>query len=262
MTGDWTENYFDTVYLLRWSLGLPTEATRRHVDFLLTRLSLTPGDTMLDVGCGQGRYSLAFADRGIQVTGLDASGVLLQEARRLASEMGVAVEWVRCDMRRLPSGRTYASAILFDAFGYFDSDQENEGVVRQIAEVLEPGGRMALAVVNGTRLLRAFKTSDSELQPGRLITIRRQLDAIRRVVREEVTVEEHGRQHMGERRQRLYGRDELVGIATRSHLIVRDTYGDLEGSPFDDAGSPRVVLVCERVPPPLATLDLLRDAEE
>ncbi len=247
MDAEWTQRYFDRVYLRRWPLGLPTEAIYRHVDFLLAQLSVRPGDTLLDVGCGQGRYGLAFAKRGLRVTGLDASATLLREAQRLGREMGVSAEWIRGDMRSLPPGRIYASAILLDAFGYFDTNQENEGVVRQVATVLRPGGRLAAAVVNGARILAGFKASDREEQPERVITLRRQLDAGRRTVLEEVTVEERGHREVAERRQRLYSKEELVDIASRTGFLTRAVYGDLSGSSFNDAESSKIVLICERM---------------
>ena len=99
----WTRSYFDTVYLHRWTLGLPGPEERGQVEFLLGRLSAGPGDRLLDVGCGQGRYSLSFAQRALRVTGLDDSPSLLREARRLTESAGAEVRWVRGDMRALPS---------------------------------------------------------------------------------------------------------------------------------------------------------------
>jgi 2-polyprenyl-3-methyl-5-hydroxy-6-metoxy-1,4-benzoquinol methylase len=58
---------------------------------------LAPGRA-LDVACGSGRNAVWLAARGWQVTGVDFSGVALEQARGLAAERGVDVEWVEADV--------------------------------------------------------------------------------------------------------------------------------------------------------------------
>lgn len=244
MPESWTRRYFDELYLRRWAVGPPSDAEYGHVDFLLGRLSAARGDSLLDVGCGQGRYSLAFASRGMRVTGLDASPALLHEARRLAAQAGIEVGWIRGDMRALPSAGVYRFAVLFDAFGFFDTEDENEGIIHEMARVTVPEGRVVLAVVNGPRILNAFEALGREERKGRVIVVRRELDASRQVVCEEVTVTEKGVQHTAERRQRLYSSSELAGIAVRAGLTVDSVYGDLGGGTFDEATSGKIVLIC------------------
>ena len=48
-----------------------TKGTEQEVDFLVDALGLTPGQEVLDVGCGPGRHSLALARRGFIVLGVD-----------------------------------------------------------------------------------------------------------------------------------------------------------------------------------------------
>lgn len=53
---------------------------------------LRPGAHILDAGCGAGRDSLAFLQRGFRVTAFDGSAGLVQEARKLT---GLPVELLR-----------------------------------------------------------------------------------------------------------------------------------------------------------------------
>ena len=54
---------------------------------------LEPG-TALDVACGEGRNAIWLAEQRWRVTGIDFSSVALEKAARLATERGVAVEWL------------------------------------------------------------------------------------------------------------------------------------------------------------------------
>jgi SAM-dependent methyltransferase len=103
-------------------LGFPDETVFRHVDFIIGEFGASEGSSLIDAGCGQGRYSLAFAARGFHVTGLDASEILLNQARVLESDMAARVRWVLGDMRRPPATDTYQYGVLLDAFGFFEPD--------------------------------------------------------------------------------------------------------------------------------------------
>src|SRR5262245_28313823 len=76
-------------------------------DFALEVAGLvTPGHRVLDLGCGEGRDSVFFAELGAVVTGIDLSADGLEKARRLAHARGVRVDWRLGPMPDvLPPGR-------------------------------------------------------------------------------------------------------------------------------------------------------------
>jgi cyclopropane fatty-acyl-phospholipid synthase-like methyltransferase len=58
-----------------------TPYVQRQVDRLFAFAGLSPGERVLDVGCGMGRYTFALADRGVEVEGVDLSESLLERFR-------------------------------------------------------------------------------------------------------------------------------------------------------------------------------------
>jgi SAM-dependent methyltransferase len=52
------------------------------------------GQRLLDLGTGTGTLARGFAQRGCRVTGLDPSASMLEQARELAAEEGLGVEYV------------------------------------------------------------------------------------------------------------------------------------------------------------------------
>ena len=57
---------------------------------------------MLDVACGTGNAAIPAAAAGGEVTGLDITPELFEDARRRAAEAGVEIEWVEGDAEDLP----------------------------------------------------------------------------------------------------------------------------------------------------------------
>lgn len=97
---------------------------------------------VLDVGCGDGAYSIAAAERGAVVTGIDTSAEMLDAARRRADEKRVNVELRVGDATKLPFPDETFEVVLAVTVLCFVADAQL--AVREMARVLVPGGRLVL----------------------------------------------------------------------------------------------------------------------
>jgi SAM-dependent methyltransferase len=107
--------------------------------FLVAEVSdLSPGRA-LDVACGAGRNAVWLAERGWTVTGVDFSDVALANARRLAGERAVDVEWVDGDLRDWQPPATYdLVAVLYLQV----PADERRVVLSRAVGALAPGGTL------------------------------------------------------------------------------------------------------------------------
>jgi len=79
-----------------------------------------PGATLLDVGCGPGRYGLELAKRGAKLcVGVDVAAAMIDIAKREAEAAGVAdrCEWVVSDFLSYQTDKRFSAVV---AMGYYD----------------------------------------------------------------------------------------------------------------------------------------------
>ena len=96
---------------------------------LVELLGLEPGDSVLDLCCGAGRYATELAGRGFRVTGVDRTPFYLDEAGRRAKEAGLELELVQADMREFVRPSRFDACInMYSSFGYFEDQDEDRKV--------------------------------------------------------------------------------------------------------------------------------------
>lgn len=103
------------------------------------------GKRVLELGCGGGQCSVAFALRGARVTGIDFADGQLAFARKLAAENGVEVDFPQQDVKDLSPFVDASLDIVFSAFTLMYLDDRPK-VFREVRRVLKPGGIFAFSL--------------------------------------------------------------------------------------------------------------------
>lgn len=135
----WERNAADWV---RWARKPGHDSYWRFHRGRFLDLLPAPRRLTLDVGCGEGRVSRDLSERGHRVIGLDASPTMIAAAR----ELDPGGEYVVADAAKLPFADGHADLVV--AFMSLMDVDDMPAAVRELARVLEPGGRLALAVVH------------------------------------------------------------------------------------------------------------------
>jgi cyclopropane fatty-acyl-phospholipid synthase-like methyltransferase len=142
VASNWWEHFFEGLSVTLWLQALSPEHTASEAVNIARLLRVEPGAELLDVPCGGGRLSLALAQRGYRLTGVDVSREFLEHARSCDGADRVNSE--HREMRDLPwPGRFDGAFCVGNSFGYLD-DEGNAAFLRAVSSALKPGGRFVL----------------------------------------------------------------------------------------------------------------------
>jgi SAM-dependent methyltransferase len=244
-TRDWFED--DSLWSTWRSAMFPEERWQEateEVDCALELLGVSEGARILDLCCGPGRHSLELARRGYAVTAVDRNEQYLADLRGTADAEGLDVEIVRSDMREFVREGGFDAAInLFTSFGYFEDQEDDRRVARNLCRSLQPGGALLIDIIGKEIVARIFQASECrEDEDG---TLRIQLREATRnwtwmknrwIVVRDGEVIEHRIEH------RLYSAAELMTLLTEAGFEGPECYGHLSGTSYDQKARRLVVL--------------------
>ena len=116
------------------------------------RRYVSPGGSVVDLGCASGSTSLALAHAGFRVTGVDLNPAFLDYARRRED---IAVAWVCADLMEFRSERLFDAAVMGELV---EHSGVPERLIAATMRVVRPGGILVLTTPNGQRLRQRLPT--------------------------------------------------------------------------------------------------------
>jgi len=212
----------------RWELADP------EVEHIVELTGIQPPAKVLDLCCGVGRHSLAFARRGFQVTGVDITASYLEAARESAEAEKLAIEFVQEDARQFARPGEFALCVNLGAsFGYFSDAREDFGLLKRCRESLAAGGVLVLETIGKETAARDFVEEET--------IVREEWNACARysIIGEWEKLGNFWKAQKGalvfERafEIRLYSGTELRALFRKAGFTHVEIFGDLDGRAYD-----------------------------
>ena len=133
-----------------WAYDLLTHGpVASRVAFIVNQLrrhGIAPGSRLLDAGCGTGSYSIALAELGFKITGIDASSEMIAEAKRKSSDAVGQTSFVVGDILRLPVGLKVDAILCRGVLNDLTADDCRNAVFESFGRALRPRGVLILDV--------------------------------------------------------------------------------------------------------------------
>src|SRR5271170_2668311 len=229
----WYVDFFRSDYLNVYGHMFTEERAEKESAFVARALSLTPGASVLDLCCGQGRHSVQLAKRGFKVTGLDLNSEYLELASKAAEAAKVKIDTVTGDMREIPFEKKFDAIVnMYSSFGYLESEDEDLRVLESAAKALKSGGQLLLDMLNREWAIDNYIQNDWHTGPdGTLYIERRDLDLATSRMHVHFTIVDSkgGRRESIGHKIRLYSLTEISRMLAESGFDEIAAFGGFNG---------------------------------
>lgn len=216
---------------------------------------LKPGSRILDIACGTGGYSIALAEQGHRVTGIDLDRAMIEAARGKVPDSSAAPDFRVMDMlsmrERLEPGFDRIFCIG-NSLVHLQTDDQIGQLLADCHAMLAAGGTLILQIINYDRILAEGLTGlptlrheaaavefarRYELDPaGRVVIFRTELrlggEGERRVIRNEIPL-------------RILEAGQLRELVRTAGFAVVELFGGFDRRPFSLSSLP-LILRAER----------------
>ncbi len=212
---------------------------------------------LLDLACGTGSHAIELSRHGFEVTGVDASPGMLEQARRKARVARAKIRFEEQDMLALSlPGETFdVVTCLFDSLGYLRTDARVSRALRRAFRVLAPGGLLFLEVWHAPAMLAGFDSVRVRRMRGKSLesvrigeTTLRLAEKIGDVRYEVFCRKREGRwRHFVETHSaRFFTREEITGLLSGAGFRVRRVWGGYDSRSRPTRAAWHLVIVAER----------------
>ena len=222
--------------------------TAERVPFVKNLLTKFGKQAVLDLGIGTGLFAIPLSQAGFKVDGLEISEVMIDVLRMKAPH----IEVHQGDIRHFSVDKRYEAILaLSSVLIMVDNQQEISQCLQRAYEHLQPEGLLLLELPNHPIEI-ALSNNSQEVhrsdEDGTIIVIQSGVDgqqwsenwhifrqSDKGFTHEQVLCQEF-----------LYSPEILLEQLHKAGFGVIEMYGDMLGSPFDDASSWRRVLICKK----------------
>ena len=237
---DWYKEWFNSENYLKVYKHRDESEAERLVELIAENTNLDSQPSVLDMACGAGRHSVAFAKKGFKVTAVDLSQRLLSEAKKNSLEARVNINFVLSDIREYKADQQFDLILnLFTSIGYFENDEDNFAVIKKAHSMLKIGGYFVLDYFNKDYLLKNLVPTSINSENGLKIIQNRSILGDRVV--KKITIEKDGSIDEFYESVRLYDYEELSRILIQTGFSIKKEIGDFYGTVFAKGNSPRLI---------------------
>lgn len=255
MSKTWYKDWFNNPEYLALYKHRNDNDARKIISLLFRHIAPEKGNKCLDLACGNGRHSVLFARKGYNVTGLDLSPYLVEQAKKKLNDQyrlyKNKLRFVIKDMRRIGFKNEFDLVVnLFSSFGYFDKKSENFKVIKEVSSSLKKGGFFLFDFLNKQYLEKNIVPFDIKtLNRTSFLQIRHITG--NSIVKNIIIIKNRNNSKTPEIHQflekiQLYSLSEFRKVFTKQGLKIKKVFGNYRGDKYSKTDSERLIILAQK----------------
>jgi SAM-dependent methyltransferase len=239
---EWYRNWFDSPYYDILYKDRNQQEADMFIHNLVKHLAPPKNALMLDLACGNGRYSIALNRMGYYVTGIDLSQKKIEAAKICQNN---SLSFAVNDMRMPLEPDKYDFVFnLFTSFGYFDNEEENKIVLTNVYNSLKKGGVFVLDYVNGEKAAKNLMQQEECKIEGIDFSISRYIKS--NLIVKEIKIKDGEDECYFSEKVSIFPESKLKGYITGCGFEIMETFGDYQLQEFDPIESDRLIVISRK----------------
>jgi ubiquinone/menaquinone biosynthesis C-methylase UbiE len=237
----WYENYFDQTYHRFW-VTLTPERAQKEVEALINFLDLKPGQSILDVPCGEGRIAIPLAEKGMKVTAMDISDYMLNLVRDSNQDINI----VKGNMKHIPFSNEFDAVIsIFHPLGMLETKEDDIEFLNSIYNSLKIGGKFIVESGHRDCIVRASNEDQYWEYDGTVVLESWKFDPLSSIRKGVLKWLENGEWKEKHSVSRYYTATNLIEMLESCGFKVKHIYEDFDGNDFS-IESRDIILIAEK----------------
>jgi cyclopropane fatty-acyl-phospholipid synthase-like methyltransferase len=237
---EWFQHWFDTKYYHILYQDRNDEEAQFFMRNLTTFLNLKKGSKLLDLPCGKGRHSIYLNSLGFNVTGADLSKNSIKHAKCFEND---SLNFEVHDMREPFKTKFDAILNLFTSFGYFDQDEMNIEVLKNLKNGLSKDGVLVIDFMNVNLVEKELVKEEIILKNKIEFHINRSIE--NGFIKKDIYFTADNIEHHHTEYVRFLSLETFKRYIKDANLKLKHTFGDYNLNSFDIEKSNRLILVLE-----------------
>jgi SAM-dependent methyltransferase len=222
------------------------------------------GDPVLELGCGTGRITLAIAEAGYRIVGLDSSKNMLEHAvakrNSLSREARERIHLVQGDMTQFDLGEKFHAVIIpFRPFQHLLETEEQIRCLECSRKHLAENGRLLVDFfqtdperMHDPKFHQEVRLIEDDLPDGRHVVLSERVAAYHRALQRNDVEMIFDVTHADHRKERLvmawtlryFFRYEVQHLLANCGFKLEATYGSFDSAPLGDCSPEMIFVAC------------------
>ncbi|REE81939.1 methyltransferase family protein [Lutibacter oceani] len=237
---EWFASWFDTSYYhILYKHRDDTEA-HEFIQNLVSFLKIKKNHTLLDLACGKGRHSIYLNKLGYNVVGADLSKNSIKLAKEFENS---TLKFVEHDMRNPFKTKFDVILNLFTSFGFFEDDNEDINVLKNIKKGLNANGIAVIDFMNAKKVILDLVPEEIQIIEGITFKISRYVN--NGFIVKEINFDADGEHHTFFEKVKSLDLPKINLYLNSVGFKIKHTFGNYQLDSFNEKTSDRLILVLE-----------------